>query len=104
MNHRVKGCMEIPHCVLMGRGRVLFLHVYLLPQNVNVSVTRSCCEPHGCKQCPREGRVSLEVAISVLLNQRFGSVTTPAQSAVTSVSRGCSWTSQDKVQSRKADL
>lgn len=67
MNHRVKGCMEIPRCVLMGRGRVLFLHVYLLPQNVNVSVTRSCCEPHGCKQCPREGRVSLEVAISVLL-------------------------------------
>lgn len=41
MNHRVKGCMEIPRCILMGRGRVLFLHVYLLPQNVNVSVARS---------------------------------------------------------------
>lgn len=37
MNHRVKGCMEILRCVLMGRERVLFLHVYLLPQNVNVS-------------------------------------------------------------------
>lgn len=67
VTHRVKGCMEILRCVLMRRGRVLFLHVYLLSQNVNVSVARSRCEPQGCEQCPREGRASLEVAISVLL-------------------------------------
>lgn len=57
VNHRVKGCMEILRYVLMGRGRVLLLHVYLLPQNVNVSVARRCCEPQGCEQYPKEGRV-----------------------------------------------
>lgn len=65
VTRRVKGYMEILRCVLMRRGRVLFLHVYLLPQNG--SVARSRCEPQGCEQCPREGRVSLEVALSVLL-------------------------------------